>query len=147
MDQDQGASRGAVYSGFSESVTDSFVSYANNWVKYETTNPRYVADHDTGEYLTTREAMDRAGKEVPDYAPSPDMRYLVADFWNLKRYLPEISAPITPGLVRDYMECQGALLTRAERAIIYATDYALRGALADQIAKNERWKMKQARKK
>ena len=91
--------------------------------------------------------MDRAGKEVPDYAPSPDMRYLVSVFWELKRFLPELAAPITPGLVRDYMECRGALLTNAERAIIYATDYALRGALADQIAKNERWKMKQARKK
>lgn len=136
-----------VSQGFSEGVADQFTRYAENWAKYETTNPRYEDEAGSGNYMTTREAMERAGKSVPEYAPDVEYHHIVSAFWELKRFCKEMADPITPDLMAHYLACQGALLSRDERSIIYKTDYALRGALAKERAKNDRYQMQKARKK
>jgi hypothetical protein len=92
--------------------------------------------------MTTREAYTRAGKSVPENSPPMGWEWLVELFWKLKRFLPDLLDPVTPGLVRDY----GQSLTWQERELLFRLDYELRAALSKQRAENDRWQMEKGKR-
>jgi hypothetical protein len=69
--------------------------------------------------------------------PPIGWRWLVELFWMLKRFVPDITDPITPGLVRDY----GLRLARHDRELLFSFDAEMRAALSKQRAENDRWQM------
>ncbi len=92
--------------------------------------------------MTTRAAYQRAGRDVPENDPPRGWEWLVSLFWRLKRFMPDIIDPITPGLVRDY----GHPLTWQERELLFALDYEMRAALSKQRAENDRWQMEKVKR-
>jgi hypothetical protein len=91
--------------------------------------------------MTTRQAYERSGHsdKIQDYQPSHDAAWIVPIFWNIKSISGGAGEVIKPGDLRDYCECQGVLLTRQERGIIYAMDAEFRAALAMQRADNDKY--------
>jgi hypothetical protein len=92
--------------------------------------------------MTTRQAHERAGQEVPSADPPLGWHWLVELFWKLKRFLPDLLDPIQPALVRDY----GHRLTWQERELLFELDYSLRAALSKQRADNDRWQMEKGKR-
>lgn len=77
---------------------------------------------------------ERAGREVPDYYPPQEWQYLIGHYWELRRF----DVPITPGLVIDWMRCQGLELSRRERNLIYELDFAMRSEMSKKQAMVQR---------
>ncbi len=61
--------------------------------------------------------------------------------WRLKRFLPDIVDPLTPGIVSDY----GVDLSWHERELLFALDYEVRAAMSKQRAENDRRVMEKGR--
>jgi hypothetical protein len=141
VDQVASPAKGNRNYGFYQSVTDDLIRYAKGWVKYETENPRYELQRGTGQYLTTRQAFERAGQEskIDDYEPKGFSAGFVPIFWKLKSLCEGPSDPIKPAELKDYCDCQGVLLNRQDRAIIYSMDAEFRAALAKQRVDNDKF--------
>lgn len=90
--------------------------------------------------MTTRQAMEKSGKKVPNYAPDGQFSYIINWFWRVKRFNADLTDPILPSTLKDWSTCQGILISRWERNIIYQTDYALRMAMLKTRDENERYK-------
>lgn len=89
--------------------------------------------------MTLAEAMQRGGKEPPDYSPSYQWMYIVEHFWRLKQFVAELSDPIQPRLVKEWCECQDVVMTKSDRSLIYELDHSFRVALANRRAENDRY--------
>lgn len=97
--------------------------------------------------MTLADAMRLGGHDVPDYGPPEEWQHIVDKFWRLKQFLKDISDPITPGLIRDWCECQDIYTTNIERHLIYVTDYTLRTSLAEMRAETDRYFAKKQSKR
>jgi hypothetical protein len=117
-------------------------------VKYEVQNPRYEIQRGSGDYMSTREMLERSGRGhlIDPYDVPKEYEYLIDLFWRIKSISGGIDAVIAPAILRDYCLDQGVLLNRQERGIIYSMDATLRGALADQRRANDKYMMQKANK-
>jgi len=91
--------------------------------------------------MTLRKVLEKSGQEdrIDDYLPSWKSEYLINAYWELRKFIPELSDPITPGLVNDLRADGSFLLNRQERGIIYQMDAALRNELSEKRAEIDRY--------
>jgi hypothetical protein len=86
--------------------------------------------------------MERGGKSAPSNNVPVGWSWLVDLYWNIKRFLPDASDPITPALIADY----GVELSWQERELIFEFDVEIRAALIKQRAENDRWQMEKGKR-
>ena len=103
-------------------------------MKYETQNANYERTAKSGDFMTMREAMERGGSahKIEDYSVSPEIKYIVDEFWELKGYVGSADTPI------QHHHFSHSLLDRNERGIILKMDKAFRAALSDTRQRNDK---------
>jgi hypothetical protein len=92
--------------------------------------------------MTTREVMERTGREIPDYLPDEWLAPMVEGFWRFRSFYSDALEPITPTMISDYMKLTGDFFCPVAVDTLFKMDLAFRNKMAEVRSANEKAKLR-----